>query len=155
MLKGVEMSLQGKQPTKFFKTNRQEMNWYVFDAKGKTLGRLASEIVKVLKGKHKPTYTPNMDCGDGVIVINAKQVKISGSKEAQKVYFRYSGYPGGLKEIPYRMMKDRHPERIVELAVKGMMPTRTPLGRQMLKKLRVYADDKHEMIAQQPIQAGN
>ncbi len=149
------MSLQGKQPTKFFKTNRQEMNWYVFDAKGKTLGRLASEIVKVLKGKHKPTYTPNMDCGDGVIVVNAKQVKISGSKEAQKVYHRYSGYPGGLKEIPYRMMKDRHPERIVELAVKGMMPTRTPLGRQMLKKLRVYADDKHEMIAQQPIAAGN
>ena len=149
------MSVQGKQPTKFFKTNRQEMNWYLFDAKGKTLGRLASEIVKVLRGKHKPQYTPNMDCGDGVIVINAKEVKVTGSKEAQKVYMRYSGFPGGLKEIPYRMMKERHPERIVELAVKGMMPTKTPLGRQMLKKLRVYADDQHNMVAQQPIVAGN
>jgi large subunit ribosomal protein L13 len=149
------MSAQGKQPTKFFKTNRGEMQWYLFDAKGKTLGRLASEIVKVLRGKHKPSFTPNMDCGDGVIVINAKEVKISGAKEAQKVYFRYTGYPGGLKEIPYRMMQDRHPERIIELAVKGMMPTKTPLGRQMLRKLRVFADDKHNMVAQQPIQAGN
>ena len=149
------MSEHGKQPTKFFKTNRQEMNWYLFDAKGKTLGRLATEICKVLMGKHKPQYTPNMDCGDGVIVINAKDIKVTGAKAAQKVYFRYSGFPGGLKEIPYRMMQDRHPERIVELAVKGMMPTRTPLGRQMLKKLRVYADDQHNMIAQQPIVAGN
>ena len=149
------MSAQGKQPTKFFKTNRQEMNWYLFDAKGKTLGRLASEIVKVLKGKHKPQYTPNMDCGDGVIVINAKDVKISGSKEAQKVYYRYSGFPGGLKEIPYRRMQERQPEKIVELAVKGMMPTRTPLGRQMLRKLRVFANDQHNMVAQQPIVAGN
>lgn len=131
------------------------MQWYLFDAKGKTLGRLASEIVKVLKGKHKAQYTPNMDNGDGVIVINAKEVKVSGAKEAQKVYMRYSGYAGGLKEIPYRMMQDRHPERIVELAVKGMMPSRTPLGRQMLKKLRVFADDKHNMVAQQPIEAGN
>jgi large subunit ribosomal protein L13 len=149
------MSVQGKQPTKFFKTNREKMQWYLFDAKGKTLGRLASEIVKVLKGKHKAQYTPNMDNGDGVIVINAKEVKVSGAKEAQKVYMRYSGYAGGLKEIPYRMMQDRHPERIVELAVKGMMPSRTPLGRQMLKKLRVFADDKHNMVAQQPIEAGN
>jgi large subunit ribosomal protein L13 len=96
-----------------------------------------------------------MDCGDGVIVINAKEVKISGAKEAQKVYFRYTGYPGGLKEIPYRTMQERHPERIIELAVKGMMPTKTPLGRQMLRKLRVFADDKHNMVAQQPIEAGN
>jgi len=149
------MSAQGKQPTKFFKTNRGVLQWYLFDAKGKTLGRLASEIVKVLRGKHKPLYTPNMDCGDGVIVINAKEVKISGAKEAQKVYFRYTGYPGGLKEIPYRTMQERHPERIIELAVKGMMPTKTPLGRQMLRKLRVFADDKHNMVAQQPIEAGN
>lgn len=149
------MSTLGKQPTKFFKTNRQEMKWYLFDAKGKTLGRLAAEIVKVLRGKHKPEYTPNMDCGDGVIVINAKEVLISGAKEAQKVYYRYSGYPGGLKEIPYRMMQERHPERIVELAVKGMMPTKTRLGRQMLKKLHVFADDNHNMVAQQPIAAGN
>ncbi len=149
------MSAQGKQPTKFFKPNHQEMNWYLFDAKGKTLGRLASEIVKVLKGKHKPQFTPNMDCGDGVIVINAKEVKVSGSKEAQKVYFRYSGYPGGLKEIPYRRMKERQPERIIELAVKGMIPTKTPLGRQMLRKLRVFADGQHNMVAQQPIAAGN
>ncbi len=149
------MSVQGKQPTKFFKTKQKELNWYLFDAKGKTLGRLASEIVKVLRGKHKPQYTPNMDCGDGVIVINAKDVKVTGSKEAQKVYMRYSGFPGGLKEISYRMMQERHPERIIELAVKGMMPTKTPLGRQMLKKLRVYADDQHNMVAQQPIVAGN
>ena len=148
------MAEQGKQPTKFFKTDRQSLTWYVFDAKGKTLGRLAAEVVKVLRGKHKPEYTPNMDCGDGVIILNAKEVKISGSKEAQKVYFRYTGYPGGLKEIPYRMMKERHPERIVELAVKGMMPTKTRLGRHMLKKLRVFAGDKHDMVAQQPIVAG-
>ena len=96
-----------------------------------------------------------MDCGDGVIVINAKDVKISGSKEAQKVYYRYSGFPGGLKEIPYRRMQERQPEKIVELAVKGMMPTRTPLGRQMLRKLRVFANDQHNMVAQQPIVAGN
>lgn len=149
------MSMQGKQPTKFFKTNRQEMKWYLFDAKGRTLGRLAAEIVKVLRGKHKPEYTPNMDCGDGVIVINAKEVKITGGKAAQKVYYRYSGFPGGLKEIPYRMMQERHPERIIELAVKGMMPTKTRLGRQMLKKLRVCVDDKHNMVAQQPIVVGN
>lgn len=141
-----------KQPTKFFKTNREKMGWYIFDAKGKTLGRLASGIANVLRGKHKPTFTPNSDCGDGVIVINAKEVVVTGNKEAQKLYRHYSGFMGGLKEIPYRRMKERHPDRILMHAVKGMMQ-KNKLGRAQIKKFRVFAGDAHNMQAQQPIQA--
>ena len=139
-----------RQSTKFFKTNRNEMKWYLFDAKGKTLGRLSSEIAKVLMGKHKPSFTPNADTGDGVIVLNSQQVKVTGSKEAQKVYRRHSGYMGGFKEIPYARIKERFPNRILEHAVKGMIP-KNKLGRAMLKKLRIYAGDVHDMQAQQPI----
>jgi large subunit ribosomal protein L13 len=139
-----------KQPTKFFANGRSKMDWYLFDAKGKTLGRLASEIAKVLRGKHTPEYTPNADLGDGVIVINAKEIFVSGAKEGQKIYIHHSGYVGGLKEIPYERVKERHPERIIERAVKGMMP-KNKLGRAMIKKLRVFAGSEHDMQAQKPI----
>ncbi len=139
-----------KQKTKFYKCGKKEMDWYLFDAKGKTLGRISSEIAKVLRGKHKPTYTPNTDQGDGVVVINAKEVVLTGNKEAQKLYTHHTGFLGGLKEIPFRRMQERHPERILEKAVKGMMP-KTKLGRAMFKKLKVFADDKHNLEAQQPI----
>lgn len=141
-----------KQPTKFYKKDSEKMRWILFDAKGKILGRLASEIAKVLRGKHTPEFTPNADVGDGVIVINAKDIKVTGSKAAQKIYYTHSGHMGGLKEIPYKRMLERHPERVLEHAVKGMIP-KTKLGRAMCKKLRIYADAEHNMQAQQPIQA--
>ena len=126
---------------------------FLFDAKGKTLGRLASEIAKILTGKHKATYTPNQDTGDSVIVINAKYIKVTGNKEAQKLYRHHTGWIGGLKEIPYLRMLERQPNKIIEKAVYGMMP-KTKLGRAMRKKLHVFAEDKHNMEAQQPISAG-
>lgn len=127
-------------------------NWLVLDASGKTLGRLASEIAKILRGKHKVTYTPNTDCGDGVIVINAEKVAVSGNKEAQKTYRSYTGWIGGFRELPYRTVLDKNPERIIEHAVEGMIP-RTRLGRKQCKRLRVFAgNDKHTQVAQQPQQ---
>lgn len=138
------------QKTIFFTKKKDGQTHYLFDAKGKTLGRLASEIAKILAGKHKPTYTPNQDTGDCVIVINAKEVKVSGNKEAQKVYRHHTGWLGGLKEIPYRRMIERHPERVLEKAVYGMMP-KTKLGRAMRKKLHVFAGSEHNMEAQQPV----
>ncbi|MCH9621535.1 MAG: 50S ribosomal protein L13 [Chlamydiia bacterium] len=141
-----------EQKTVFFTKKKDKVSHYLFDAKGKTLGRLASEIAKVLCGKHKPTYTPNQDTGDSVIVINAKEVIVSGNKEAQKVYRHHTGWIGGLKEIPYQRMMERHPERVIEKAVFGMMP-KTKLGRAMRKKLHVFAEGTHNMEAQQPISA--
>lgn len=125
--------------------------WFILDASGKTLGRLCSEIAKILRGKHKPIFTTYMDCGDGVIVINADKVEVTGSKEAQKVYRYYTGGMSGLREIPYRVMKARKPEYIIEHAVKGMMP-KTRLARQQIKKLRVFKGAEHNLNAQQPIQ---
>lgn len=125
--------------------------WLVLDATGKTLGRLTSEIAKILRGKHKPTFTPYMDCGDGVIVINADKVEVTGSKDAQKIYRYYTGAIGGLREIPFRVMRARKPGYIIEHAVKGMMP-KTRLARHQLKKLRVFAGAEHDMSAQQPVQ---
>lgn len=139
-----------KQRTKYYKANKGEMQWVLFDAKGKTLGRLASQIAKVLTGKHRPDYTPNMDLGDGVVVINADKIVLTGNKEAQKVYRHHTGWMGGLKEIPFRRMQERHPERIIEHAVKGMMP-KTKLGRQMAKKMKVFAGEEHTLQAQKPI----
>ncbi len=138
-----------KQRTKYYKSNKGELQWMLFDAKGKTLGRLASQIAKVLMGKHKPDYTPNNDLGDGVVVINAKDIVVTGHKEAQKKYIHHTGFMGGLKTIPYRRMQERHPERIIEIAVRGMMP-KTKLGRAMTKKLRVFAGAEHTLEAQQP-----
>lgn len=125
--------------------------WFVLDASGKTLGRLSSEITKILRGKHKATFTPYMDCGDGVIVVNAEKIEVTGSKEAQKVYRYHTGAINGLREIPYRVMKDRKPTYIIESAVKGMMP-KSRLGKQQLRKLRIFAGTEHDLNAQQPIQ---
>lgn len=124
-------------------------DWYVIDAEGETLGRLASRIAPILKGKHKPIYTPHLDCGDFVIVVNAGKVHVTGHKLDQKMYHRHSGYPGGLKSISLRDQLDRFPERVIEAAVRGMLP-KNKLGRRMLKKLKVYAGDAHPHQAQQP-----
>ena len=126
-----------------------ERKWYVVDADGKTLGRLASEVAKVLRGKNKPTFTPHIDTGDYVIVVNAAKVKVTGKKLDQKVYYHHSDYVGGMKEATLREMLDKKPEKVVELAVKGMLP-KGPLGRQMYTKLHVYAGPEHEQAAQKP-----
>jgi large subunit ribosomal protein L13 len=126
-----------------------EHEWYVVDASGQTLGRLASRIAPILKGKHKPTYTPHVDCGDYVVIVNADKVRVTGRKLDQKFYHRHSGYPGGLKSISLRDQLDKHPERVLEAAVRGMMP-KNKLGRRMMKKLKVYAGDSHPHQAQQP-----
>ncbi len=126
-----------------------ERGWYLVNAEGKTLGRLASEIAKVLRGKHKPIYTPHLDCGDYVIVINADKVGVTGRKLDQKMYYRHSGYPGGLKSISLRNQLQKHPERVLEAAVRGMLP-KNRLGRKMMRKLKVYAGDSHRHQAQQP-----
>lgn len=126
-----------------------EREWYVVDAEGQTLGRLASRIAPVLKGKHKPIYTPHLDCGDFVIIVNAEKVRVTGRKLDQKFYYHHSGYPGGLKSISLRDQLDRYPERVLEAAVRGMLP-KNKLGRRMVKKLKVYAGDSHPHQAQQP-----
>jgi large subunit ribosomal protein L13 len=131
------------------KPSEIERQWYVVDAEGQTLGRLASEIAKVLKGKHKPIYSPHLDTGDYVIVINAGKVRVTGRKMDQKVYYSHSGYPGGLKSVTLREQLEKHPTRVVRHAVKGMLP-HNPLGRAMLRKLKIYAGDAHPHHAQQP-----
>ncbi|MBQ9155315.1 MAG: 50S ribosomal protein L13 [Eubacterium sp.] len=124
-------------------------DWYVVDAEGKTLGRLASEIAKVLRGKNKPIFTPHMDCGDYVIVVNAEKIKVTGKKLDQKIYYHHSDYVGGMKETTLKEKLAKKPEQVLELAVKGMLP-KGPLGRQMYKKLFVYAGPDHKHAAQQP-----
>lgn len=131
------------------KAGEIERRWFVVDAEGKILGRIASEVARILRGKHKPTYTPHLDTGDFVVVLNADKVRLSGRKADQKTYFRHSGYMGGEKFIPFRTMLEKHPERVIELAVKGMLP-KGALGRQMRKKLKVYAGTEHPHEAQQP-----
>ena len=126
-----------------------ERKWYVVDATGYTLGRLASEVAKVLRGKNKPIFTPHMDCGDYVIVVNASQIKVTGKKMDQKIYYRHSDYVGGMKETTLREMMAKKPEKVIELAVKGMLP-KGPLGRSMIDKLHVYAGPEHEQAAQKP-----
>ncbi|MCD6276968.1 50S ribosomal protein L13 [candidate division WOR-3 bacterium] len=123
--------------------------WYIVDATGIPLGRLATRIATILRGKHKPEYTPHIDNGDFVICINADKVLLTGKKEEQKKYYRHSGYLGGLKVIPFRMMKEKKPEEIIYHAVRGMLP-KNKLGRKMIKKLKVYAGDKHPHEAQKP-----
>ena len=127
-----------------------EHSWYIVDAEGQTLGRLASQIAAVLRGKHKPIFTPHVDCGDYVIVINAEKIHVTGQRLQQKKYYRHSGYPGGLSEISLADQLERFPTRPVELAVKGMLP-KNKLGRKMFKKLKVYAGSEHEHAAQQPV----
>lgn len=136
--------------TKLLKTEEINHRWFVLDASGKTLGRFAAEIAKILRGKHRPDFTPNIDCGDGVIVINAEKIVVTGAKEAQKIYRYYTGSMSGLREIPYRTMKARNPEYIIENAVKGMMP-QSRLANQQIRRLRVFAGQEHTMSAQKPI----
>ena len=126
-----------------------ERKWYVVDATGYTLGRLASEVAKVLRGKNKPIFTPHIDTGDYVIVTNAEQIKVTGKKLEQKIYYRHSDYVGGMKETTLKEMLNKKPERVIELAVKGMLP-KGPLGRQMITKLHVYAGPEHKHEAQKP-----
>lgn len=133
------------------KPHEIEREWFVLDAKGQTLGRLATRIASVLRGKHKPIYTPHVDCGDFVIVVNADKIQVTGQKLDQKLYFRHSGYPGGLRQVTLRKRLETHPERVVEAAVRGMLP-KNRLGRKMFKKLKVYAGPDHPHQAQQPKQ---
>ena len=126
-----------------------ERKWYVVDAEGKTLGRLASEVANVLRGKNKPTYTPHIDTGDYVIVVNAEKIQVTGKKLDQKIYYHHSDYVGGMKETTLKEMLAKKPEKVIELAVKGMLP-KGPLGRAMNKKLFVYAGPEHKHEAQKP-----
>ncbi|HJP07107.1 MAG: 50S ribosomal protein L13 [Acidiferrobacteraceae bacterium] len=136
---------------KTFSANAQTVRreWYVVDATDKVLGRLASEVATRLRGKHKPEYTPHVDTGDHIVIVNADKVRVTGNKAQAKIYYRHSGYPGGLKEISLEEQLQRHPTRVIESAVKGMLP-KNPLGRAMFSKLRVYAGPEHEHQAQQP-----
>jgi len=131
------------------KPSDRQRDWYVVDANGKTLGRLSTQIAEVLRGKRKPTYTPHIDTGDFVIVVNAEKVAVTGNKRAAKLYHRHSGYPGGLRTRTFEEMITRRPEEIIRLAVKGMMP-RNRLARKQLTKLKVYAGPEHPHIAQKP-----
>ncbi len=126
-----------------------ERDWFIVDATNKTLGRMASEIAHRLRGKHKPEYTAHVDTGDYVVVINAEKVRVTGAKAKDKMYHSHSGYPGGLKSISFEKLIDKVPERVIQLAVKGMLP-KNPLGRAMFKKLKVYAGSEHPHTAQQP-----
>lgn len=135
--------------TKFISTENADRKWYVIDAKDQVLGRLASEVAKVIRGKNKPTFTPNADTGDFVVVINADQVKITGKRQFLKNYYHHSGYPGGLKTSSFEEMKAKKPEFLVENAVKGMLP-KNRLGRKLIKKLKVYSGEDHPHQAQQP-----
>jgi len=135
----------------YFATNENsDHKWYRVDASGQVLGRLASQIAKYLRGKHKPEYTPHTDTGDYVIVVNASQIKVTGKKRQEKMYYRHSGYPGGLKEMTFDELQTKDSTRIIKIAVKGMLP-KNPLGRDMLRKLKIYADSEHPHEAQQPI----
>ncbi|MEE4660918.1 MAG: 50S ribosomal protein L13 [Halieaceae bacterium] len=131
------------------KAETVQHDWYVVDAADKTLGRLASEIAHRLRGKHKPEYTPHVDTGDYIVVINAEKVKVTGAKAGDKMYYRHTGYPGGIKSLSFEQLIDTAPERVIQSAVKGMLP-RNPLGRAMFKKLKVYAGGEHPHTAQQP-----
>ena len=126
-----------------------ERDWYVVDATDKTLGRMATEIARHLRGKHKPIYTPHVDTGDYIVVINAEKVKVTGSKSSDKIYYHHTEFPGGIKEISFEKLMIKKPQLAIEKAVKGMMP-RNPLGRAMLRKLKVYAGAEHPHTAQQP-----
>ena len=145
----MKMTSHRTQPTTLPPANGLTRRWVVVDADGQVLGRLASRIALVLRGKHRPTYTPHLDTGDFVVVINAEKVKLTGQKVAQKMYRRYSGYPSGLKEQTLGELLEKHPERVLEKAVKGMLPD-GPLGRRLAGKLKVYAGAEHPHTAQNP-----
>ncbi len=129
--------------------NDVQREWWVVDARGQTLGRLASQVAKILRGKHKPTFAPHMDMGDYVVIINCDKIHVTGRRLDQKLYYRHSGYPGGMRQMTLREMMQKHPERALELAIKGMLP-KNRLGRQMYTKLKVYAGEAHPHEAQKP-----
>jgi large subunit ribosomal protein L13 len=135
--------------TRTVKPDEIEQKWYLIDAADKTLGRLATRVAGLLRGKHKPEYTPNMDLGDYVIIVNAAKIHVTGNKVEDKMYYHHSGYPGGIKSINFEKLLAKKPEFIIEKAVKGMLP-KGPLGRKMFKKLKVYAGAEHQHSAQQP-----
>lgn len=145
------MIMNHKQKTTLL-TQKQAIEsrkWFLFDASGKTLGRFAAEVAKVLTGKHRPDYTPYVDTGDGVVIINADQIKVTGMKHARKIYRSYTGFMGGLREVPLETMLARKPSFVLQHAIQGMMP-KSRLGRQQMKKLRIYAGKEHDMPAQKP-----
>jgi len=136
-------------------TKQEALNsrkWHVLDATGKTLGRFAAEVTKILRGKHRPDFTPHVDCGDGVVIINAEKITVTGMKGARKIYRSYTGFIGGMREVPYDTLMARKPTEILERAIKGMMP-KTRLGGQQVRKLRIYAGPEHRMKAQNPTPA--
>ena len=136
--------------TRFFKSSDTTQQWHLVDAEGKTLGRLASEVARLLRGKHKPAFTPNADLGDFVIVVNAAKVKLTGKRAELKEYFHYTGYPGGATFTKFQELMRRSPERVFEHAIKGMLP-HNRLGRQIIKKLKVYGGAEHPHVAQRPV----
>lgn len=144
------MNHQHKTPILTTKEALDSRKWYLFDASGKTLGRFAAEVAKILRGKHRPDFTPNVDCGDGVVIINAEKIAVTGMKRARKIYHKYTGFIGGMREIPYSTMIARNPEMVLERAIKGMMP-KTRLGGQQVRKLRIFKGAAHDLKAQQPI----
>ena len=139
-----------QKSTHYAKQGEVSRNWVLIDAEGAVLGRLATQIAMILRGKNKPQFTPNSDCGDFVVVINADKVQLTGNKADQKVYYRHSGYNGGLKAVSFRVAMETHPEQVIERAVRGMLP-KTTLGRAQLKKLKVYAGAEHPHAAQNPV----
>lgn len=139
----------GDKSTVFFKQSEVEQKWYLVDANGQTLGRLAAQVARVLRGKHKPTFTPNVDSGDFVVVVNAGKVKLTGKRTELKEYFHNTGYPGGAVFVQFRNLIQTNPQRVIEHAVKGMLP-HNRLGRRIIRKLKVYADGKHPHAAQKP-----
>ena len=132
------------------KAETVQRSWYVIDAEGHTLGRLATEVARRLRGKHKTEYTPHVDTGDYIVVVNAEKVKVTGRKASDKTYYRHTGHPGGLKEATFTQMIERSPEKVIELAVKGMLP-KNKLSNQIIKKLKIYAGSEHPHEAQQPV----
>ena len=126
-----------------------ERSWYIIDAADKVLGRVATEVARRLRGKHKPEYTPHVDTGDYIVILNADKIRVTGNKKTDKIYYRHTGYPGGLKSVTFDKLQAKFPERIIEKAVKGMLP-KGPLGREMYRKLKVYAGTEHPHAAQQP-----
>ena len=135
--------------TASIKANEIVRDWYIVDAEGQTLGRLASKVAQVIRGKEKPFFTPHMDMGDFVVVVNAEKVKVTGNKEDLKVYWHHTGYPGGQKRINLKKLRQEHPDRIIRNAVKGMLP-KGPLGREMFRKMKVFAGSEHTHQSQQP-----
>jgi large subunit ribosomal protein L13 len=147
----LEVVLKQERITKFVKPEDADQKWYLVDAKDQILGRLAVKIARVIRGKNKPAFTPNMDAGDFVVVINADKIRVTGKRESMKEYFSYSGYPGGGKFRSYSNMVAKKPEWVIENAVKGMLP-KTRLGKKLIKKLKVYTGESHPHAAQQPVE---